>query len=281
MKEMDRLIAEAARASEAESFGPYFAERTVRRAREPRRQPARERGIGFWKPALALATLVLLVLVGDRARMHEVSAPAGHIRLVSLPDGSEVSVAPGSKVEFRRLGFGARRRVHLTGEAFFSVATQTSEFRVETFNAAVVVTGTRFNVRTLAEGHRPETVVSLEEGGVRIESVGSPSLDLVPGQSARVDAGGIRLESRLDPQAAGAWRMGGLALVDVPLGDAAAVLEERFGVDLELAPGLAGRPTTYVDPTARELEDILDAVCFALDLRYRPILNGFRIEQAP
>jgi ferric-dicitrate binding protein FerR (iron transport regulator) len=163
------------------------------------------------------------------------------------------------------------------GEAFFAVTSTGRPFEVSTFNASVAVTGTRFNVRAWPETLRPETWVALEEGGVRLEQDGA-SLTLLPGQSAVAREGGIQAapDRRVTDEAS--WRSGGIALIDLPLADALKALERRYDAELRTSEALAGRPTTFVTPESMELEEILDAICFALDLRYRPILNGFQIE---
>ena len=297
MKDLDKRIAEAARASEAESFGPYFAERTVKKALTDAKRPAARRTPGWmriWQPAVALVSVLLVLVVTDWSRMRTVSTPPGQTRTVSLPDGSRVTLAPSSSISYRSFTLRSDREINLSGEAYLEVSRQIKPFIVRTFNTLVTVTGTRFNVRAWEDALQPETIVSLEEGGVRVEALpeeataereqltppSRQALTLTPGESARVNASGVAREERLGPAEATAWTAGGLALVDIPLGDALSILERRFNVRLKAAPEVARRPTTYVDPQVASLENVLDAICFALDLRYRPVLNGFIIEEA-
>ena len=297
-KDLDARILEAARGSAADSFGPHFAERTVKRAlggdgvraaagrRAAAGKPSaarwfapRSRGLsGILRPALALATVLLLLVVGDRFRTRTVQTDPGSAQLVSLPDGTEVNISGGSVLSWRP--FGSTRRVSLEGEAFFAVASTGRPFEVSPFNASVAVTGTRFTVRAWPEALQPETWVALEEGGVRLEQDGGRSLTLLPGQSAVAREGGIAAAPDRRVADAVSWRSGGIALIDMPLADALEALERRFGAALRTSADLAGRPTTFVTPKSMDLEEILDAICFALDLRYRPILNGFQIESS-
>lgn len=285
--EMDRMIADAARDGAADSFGPYFSDRVLkgsRRAAAPGPQtPAWLR----LRPVLAIGLVLLAAVTADWMRVRTVRAPSASLEQVTLADGTRVTLAPGSSLSWKPFLLRSARQVTLDGEALFDVASTGDRFEVNTFNARIVVTGTRFNVQAWAEAIRPETLVSLEEGGVRLEPraqredtfVADAALALTPGQTARLGQGGPVLDPRVSVQDAVSWTTGGLALIDVPLGDALRTLERRFGVRLETDAALASRMTTYVDPQANRVEDILDAICFALNLEYRPILDGFHIGQ--
>lgn len=287
VSEMDGLIADAARDGAADSFGPYFTDRVLsagRRVVEPQKHtPAWLR----LRPVLAIGLLLLAAVTADWMRVRTVRAPSASLEHVSLADGSQVTLAPGSSLSWKPFFLRSARQVSLDGEALFDVTSTGDRFVVNTFNARVVVTGTRFNVQAWAEAIRPETLVSLEEGGVRLEPrsnrenafAAHPALALTPGQTARLGAEGPALDPRVSVPDAVSWTTGGLALIDVPLGDALRTLERRFGVHLETDGALAPRMTTYVDPQANRIEDILDAICFALNLEYRPILDGFHIGQ--
>ena len=171
--------------------------------------------------------------------------------------------------------------MRLTGEAYFEVATEEKPFVVETFNGRIVVTGTRFNVRAWPSEAAPATEVALEEGAVRVETISSGyALALEPGQSARLLGRELALDDRKSIPDAMSWRSGGISLVDVPLADIADELSRRFDMRIELDLSVRSRLATYVDPEQRSVEDVLDAICFALDLRYRPIQGGYRIEPA-
>ncbi|MFT4604444.1 MAG: transmembrane sensor [Rhodothermales bacterium] len=285
LNDLDPRILEAAQASAADSFGPHFAERTVKLAldgAEAQRSALGRPALGrpalgrILRPALALAAVLLLLSVGDRFRTRTVQTDPGTTQLVSLPDGTEVNLSGGSLLSWKP--FGRVRQVNLEGQAFFVVSSNGKPFEVATFNATVVVTGTRFNVRSWPEAVQPETWVALEEGGVTLQKPGGAALALTPGQSAVANKDGLAMAPDRRIADAVSWRAGGIALIDLPLSDALDALEHRFNVELSTSAELAARPTTFVTPRAMGLEEILDAICFALDLRYRPILNGFQIE---
>lgn len=302
--ETDRFIAGVAREGAADGFESGFASRTVQRILEEesashlvRQAAVRPPGVwplaGHWvRPALALAGAVLLVLAVDWSMPHRLSSDGVAPAEYRLSDGSEVSLAPGSHLLVRRFRFHSSRRVQLEGEAFFVVAHEARPFQVSTPNAAVTVTGTRFNVRSRGG----QTTVSVEEGGVLVQSRDGASgegdrslapgrnadrLQLGPGQSALVTAQGVLSEDRYSVEEALSWREGGLTLVELPLVEILAELERRFAVRLESDPSVRQLPATYISREAPSVESVLDAVCFALNLRYRPIRDGYRIETAP
>src|SRR5690606_693130 len=112
--------------------------------------------------AAAVVVVGLGAALWLRPTVHR--APLGERLAVVLPDGSRVELNSGSRLAYRRT-FGWRaRRVDLHGEAFFDVVPADVPFTVRTFNSAVTVLGTRFNVRAWPDDEQAETAVVLEEG---------------------------------------------------------------------------------------------------------------------
>ena len=71
--------------------------------------------------------------------------------LVFLPDGSKVTLARGSRISYNRLMNGKKRKVCLTGEAFFDVAKNPEKpFYIHTENMIIKVLGTSFRVTASA-----------------------------------------------------------------------------------------------------------------------------------
>ncbi len=287
MKEeaLDKAIREAARSGAADGFGPFFATRVVAASTRTPEVPARLRLIRSGPSRLAAAAVIVLVAVlgtFDATRLRTIEAPAGETVATRLPDGSSVSLGPGSSISYRKFFLRNRRHIQLNGEAFFDVESDPKPFVVETFNSQVWVTGTRFNVRGWEDDRNPETIISLEEGRVEVyrlsESARRDPIRLVPGDAVRVNAEGAAKDERIAVVDALSWQQGGISLVDVPLVDAVAQISRRFAIRIDTEDAISDRPTTYVTPRARSAEDALDAISFALDLRYRRILGGFRIE---
>lgn len=300
---VDRDLEILARASRAGSFGPGFEDRVLARVADARRD-ARVPG-GWASPrihrlvpsaslrfAAVAATLAVLVVTGwlaDGLRWRSVVAPAGRSVPVILTDGSSVTLHPASTLRYRPFRLRSERRVTLKGEAFLEVAPDGRPFVVRTFNAEVVVTGTRFNVRAWPDDESRETAVALVEGSVLLQPLPGPvataadaGLRLGAGESGRVGPGGAPEPGFEAPSDATLWTTGGLSFRDRPLADVLRALERRYGVPIEADPSVTeGRTATYLNPETPELVDVLDALSFALGLRYARTAEGWLLVPSP
>jgi transmembrane sensor len=283
--ELDRFGAVRSMVAEhgSAAFEPWFADRVLRRMastapaeRAPAALPWRRlAGVSF-AVAVTLAFVVMFF-----ASPRTVRVPYGEMRSLQLPDGSQVELASGTSIRFARLTMGTERLVRLEGEAFFDVVSGPRPFVVETFNARVVVYGTRFNVRAWPDDLEAETVVALESGAVEVSPLASDApVRLAPGEMTSVGPDTV-LSRRLLPSAverATAWRTGGIAFVDRPLRSAFDALERRYDVRIDLADGeLARLRLTYLNPRPSSASDVLADMCHAHGLRYRRTANGFEV----
>ncbi len=230
------------------------------------------------------ASIVLLIAVGAWLFLQPVSfqAPVGESLTATLPDGSTVALNSDARLVYARpFGWG-RRVVKLTGEAFFDVESDSQKpFIVETFNAAVTVLGTRFNVRAWPNDPTRQTTVVLEEGAVRLATLHAPdqSVVLEPGQMSRVtgeDAPpsapvAVSVEQML------AWRQGGFSFKDHPVAVILAEVERRFGVAIQAPDALAQRRLGLYLKRPETAETVLDAVCGFLECRFRATPNGYEL----
>jgi transmembrane sensor len=191
--------------------------------------------------AAVAATVILIGGLGAWAvpiwlQTSTVVTAAAEPREVSLPDGTTVQLSAETALhaDFR---YGRRIVALARGEAFFAVAKDRSRpFRVETAHGTVQVTGTRFNVR-LAD-QEPE--VTLLEGSVTLERVGTHPWHLVPGQQFRFieSIATIRTLKPAELQAVTAWRRGELVLDRLTLAEAARRFADYDAVAIDLAPDI-------------------------------------------
>ena len=240
----------------------------------PRVAPALWARPAVWSAVAAAA--VVLVAFAWWVRPVTVSAGAD-VLAHALPDGSAVTLAPGSRVAYRRGLGGDTRRVELEGQAYFSVTGDGRPFMVETFNAGVEVLGTEFDVQAWPGAAYPETAVALVEGSVRVSAEGG-AVVLAPGQGTRVVAGRPTAPAPVDASAVVAWRDGAFSVVDAPLGAVAASLSARFGRPVQLARGVdAGQRLTLFLPEADSADTVLRDLASYLGLRVQVGADGYSV----
>lgn len=273
---MDKLPAESPSAAHRRADRPP--------ASPPSQSEGRMRSVSWWQMGSVLAAAVVLVGIGLAFWLwpHTVQVPSGETELVPLADGSIVELSAGSTLEYRSFWGRDARRVTLDGEAFFDIAEADRPFIVETFNAHVVVKGTRFNVRAWSDDPTQETAVTLASGQVDVvpQADTSSHVALTPGETSLVAGDTTLTPASLTVDQALAWRSGGLAFVDRPLGSVLHALEQRFGLSITLAsPDLTDWPLTYLNPNPSSGEAVLSDICHTYGLRYQRTANGYTVRR--
>jgi ferric-dicitrate binding protein FerR (iron transport regulator) len=202
------------------------------------------------KTALAIgAAIVILAVAGvmwanrmstELAIANAMSSTNGRVTAsgfaqignITLGDGTEVTLAPDSKL-FVPTDFGDKiRPVKLDGAATFNVAKGDGDFRVYMRNAIIVATGTRFVV----SGRWSDTavIVKVTEGSVGIRgTVKGATTTVGANQTMLVDASGTIREATADEaEEAGSWAEGKLTMVNRPLKEILPQLLRWYNVDV-------------------------------------------------
>lgn len=196
---------------------------------------------------VAAVTIPLILIAGaftfvaDRTKVFasnewaEVIVPNGEQMQIILQDGTHVQLNSGTHFHYPK-SFGLfRRQVKLTGEAYFSVAKETSRpFLVELDGLNIRVTGTRFNAKAYADDNR--IIVSLEEGSVDITDKKNKTYPLKPGQSAQYnkESNICSIHQVEDITLHTAWRTKSLNFYRTPLKDILKTLERQYEVQFEV-----------------------------------------------
>lgn len=263
---------------------PPPSRRRQDRPAEPGAAP-RKKGPLRWAAVALLCTLGLGVWAWHQP--VRVAAGPGEQVAVHLPDGSEVLLNSGSRLQYPR-GFqtwpllpDAARTVSLDGEAFFQVAHTDRAFVVEAAGTEVEVLGTQFAVRSRQEAG--ETRVTLASGRVRVRSgAGAAVLD-APGASARVadtpDAP-LRVE-RVPLEQALAWRSDGFSAIDEPLPAVLAEVERRFAIEVDLEGPVPTGALNLFYPRGATADEILQDLCLAQGCRFWRTSRGFALRMPP
>ncbi|MBC7843662.1 MAG: FecR domain-containing protein [Gemmatimonadaceae bacterium] len=242
-----------------------------RRARRSAERPIEQRRP--WVRRIAAVAAALVVVIGGVAtwritRGGELVAPRGQDVTATLPDGTRLTLAAGSRATWPA-NFGSRTRdIALEGQGLFDVVhDSTRPFRVTTRDAVAEDVGTRFVVRSWPELASVE--VAVDEGLVALMDTVHPrdarTTVLSAGQLGRLMPSG-RVQVTTDADVAMAWTRGQLAFDNRPLREVLPALGRRFDVDLRADPSLSDRRLT-ARFAARSLDEILNAIALSLDLR--------------
>lgn len=190
--------------------------------------------------------------------MVEINNDTASIREVSLPDGSEVSLAPHSNLKYAN-DFESNRNVELEGQAYFEVARDEAHpFVITTEKGEIEVLGTAFNVRCEAKG----TTVSVEHGLVAVRNEGD-EVKLSENQSAMTSDEGVSEVASNDINYL-SWKTGSFEFTQAPLPKVIDQLNQFYKKQIKLE----GDHLNDIELTAsfdnlpfEEAIDIIEIIC--------------------
>jgi ferric-dicitrate binding protein FerR (iron transport regulator) len=229
-----------------------------------------------WMPYAAAAAAAAVLFVGARefadrrssatgaptVAARTLTTPAGGRDSVLLPDGTRVTLGPGSALTMAE-GFGeSERRVSLTGDAFFTVVHDDAKPFIVTANGATIRDiGTAFVVHSDSSGVR----VAVTEGIVEVNSTGRPSTTLNAGDAAAVSpTGDVSTQRGVGAADDLAWVTGRLVFRDAALTEVSEDLRRWYGVTLNI-PEPALRRRLYTGSFQGDsLGSVLDAIAAAV-----------------
>ena len=143
---------------------------------------------------------------------NELRIPAGGQYRIVLPDGTKVWLNAASSLRYPTVFGGAKRKVELTGEAYFEVAKDPMyPFEVTANGSTVRVLGTHFNVNAYTD--EPVVKVALAEGSIKLNS----ALILKPGEEGKVFRNKNVEKGAADLEVALAWKNGQFVFKQTPI----------------------------------------------------------------
>ena len=229
---------------------------------------------------LRYAAVGLLVLAGGiialwnnycRSEMIHVTASATKVMELTLPDHSKVWLNKNGSISYPKEFNAKERRVELSGEALFSVTKNPAKpFTVSSHGVSVRVLGTIFNFNTLCKNNHEE--VSLLEGSLEITgNHGEGKIIIQPNQKAIIDKERhtMKVKNVYAPLEA-VWHDGMIPFRNMSVRDIAHVLENLYGVEIDLSAGL-DRRSTYSGYIRRgdKIDDVLDALSYSVPFTYK------------
>jgi transmembrane sensor len=205
--------------------------------------------------------------------------------LLTLDDGTKVSLAPHSSIEYPAQFRSGKREVYLKGKAFFDVTRDPEHpFFVYTGAVATRVLGTSFWVDVTDDSSAVE--VSVVTGRVSV----SERAGAVSGAEADTKNGVILLPNQrvlytsvnqsfvtslvLEPVMLGAYA-GAFVFSDTPLSEVADLLEKAYGIEIELDNDRLKNCLLTADINKQPLFTKLDLISSSVNARYKVV--GTRI----
>jgi ferric-dicitrate binding protein FerR (iron transport regulator) len=200
---------------------------------------------------------------------------AGEKRIVTLKDGTKVTLNASSSLVYRDSWIGSQMRsVDLSGEAYFKVMSDARKpFVVNASGLSIKVVGTTFNVKSYDNDEH--VVTTLVEGKVLIEKPSgengiSETIKLSPDQQAifTKNNGQIALKA-IDPQTEVGWLSGSLVFEDETFAEIIKELERWFGVTITVKKktSLQCRFSTRID--GESLAEVLNVFSVNGDMTYQ------------
>lgn len=238
-----------------------------------RRPETKKQSFAFSMLRIA-AVLVILLGIGSvlyirmsKPSMEQVVAENSGT-LVVLPDGTRVTLAQGTSIEYPETFSKKSREVTLSGKAYFEVAhNKEVPFRVHTSGAVVEVLGTEFNVVSANAAGKME--VDLTEGKVAVylNKDKAQSVELAPGERALFNPKDNSIsKTQVSNQNYMAWKTGNLRFENEPLSQVIADLSEAFNTPIRISTAGTGNCRLSASFSNQPLSGILNVISKTLNV---------------
>ncbi|MEO8584411.1 MAG: FecR domain-containing protein [Flavitalea sp.] len=237
--------------------------------------------IVLMKTALAAAASILILLAVRQlfwqadpvkpAAVHGLALIRNSNHVISLPDGSTVTMSSGSKLNYpSAFSASGKREVYLEGEAFFDVKHDTSHpFVVHAANVNVTVLGTAFNVKAFSEEN--DITVTVKRGKVSVSDPYKTLGTITPLQQIVYNKQNQNsIQQTVVTEKYLKWRERDCLFDNLTITEVAALLEERFKVKIFVDDRIAssGRFTAAF-PKNESLDEALKSICEFNTATYR------------
>lgn len=199
--------------------------------------------------AAAILIIPLLSAVGSYVYIREASfepemvqcfVPDGEKQVLTLPDGTKVSINSGSFLFYPKEFKGETRSVYLIGEANFTVQKDKKHpFIVNTNYIKVRALGTKFNVEAYHESDR--IVTTLENGAVKVDKIAEEDSSFILSPDEQLEYNhktGVFEKRKINAASYSSWTKGELNFINQPLKEILAALQREYAVQFVVNPRL-------------------------------------------
>lgn len=245
-----------------------FKERIKEHERSVRKEKF-GRFLGYVERAAAIMLIplsALMLYVGGKnsdVEWIEANTLPGQKLEILLPDGSDMTLGPSSKLIYPSAFPGKERKVFVIGSVYADVETDAKKpFVVSSGNIDVVVHGTEFQLNSYEEDSEVE--VALVSGSVCLHSKSDRrDVNMRPGDIVCYDksTGNFIRKNFAAGYYTDILESGGFQFVNQRFGDIAACLERHFGVTINIDdPELADERYFASFINNESVDDILDVL---------------------
>ncbi len=215
---------------------------------------------------------------GAESEMNTLRVGGASVYVVTLSDGSRVTLNAGSQLHYPSYFKGGNREVTLQGEAFFEIAhNKDMPFIVKTPREEVRVYGTKFNVKSYDNGSH--SGVTLLSGSVGV-SVDGENLRLKPNQKLRYDYTDKSVAVlAVDVDRELAWLQNNFDYLDTPFIDVIKDISRWYDVTIDIASAeLITLDITLSASKSRDIEHIVDILSRSGDMLFQKTNNGYLVK---
>lgn len=278
-----------ATASEDSGYWDMVTQRLSQKVEETRNAPVhsihkRRKNIFRFAAAASILASVLLAAWfftqkgNDNVVSQKVKPASGH-QVITLSDGTRVTLNSESKLDYPAAFHGSNRSVYLTGEAYFDVAHDANKpFLVHTGTYVIKVLGTSFNVK--AYPGEDDMEVTVTKGKVQVQnSAANKTMGiLIPGEKLLINkhtsTSGI---IKADLSKTLEWKSQALIFDNITFDEAAVTISNRYSTDIIFANDkLRDCRFTGKFSDDMNLEEVLDIICVLTKANWKR--NGSNIE---
>ncbi|MCV9927061.1 FecR family protein [Flavobacterium sp. LS1R49] len=171
----------------------------------------------------------------EKVNYNTLKIPYGKRYKITLSDGTVVTLNSGTTLKYpEQFGINGKRKVYLTGEAFFDVAKDKQHpFIVHSDEVAIEVLGTKFNVTAYPDDNTLNSV--LIEGSIRMYENENPSNNIILAPDEKViwkNNSKKFSKQTVDSGFYTAWIKGELAFKDTPFITITKIIERAYDVTI-------------------------------------------------
>jgi transmembrane sensor len=212
---------------------------------------------------LGIGVYLYVQHLSGRTAVQQAIASAG-IKMLTLPDGSKVSLNANAKLIYPEAFDTEKREVTLEGEAFFEVLPDTKKpFLIRTNGVTTEVLGTSFNINSNTDS----AVVTVVTGKVMLYEDKHSAIVMTAGEQGIYNDRGLEKRMNSDRNFL-SWKTNILTFQSTPLEEVVDDLSRHYGRHIQIESKQLEHCTITSTFQHQTLEEILEElkVLFALEL---------------